>query len=140
MSASVAMMFYVLYTCPCLDVKMLHPKYQYYIGALRCPGKVAIVAMVFTGLALLVLSAVFSRGRNFTLNVLTYLWNVQAMLQNVLFTLLEYTSYMHVNVKVLLPTEPFYLIHLGSYYCEYIVHHLLKEGVDYQTRSVNLVI
>ena len=134
---AIAKVMKALYVCPVGFSVEYQAANSRIVTIVRWLGKLAIIPILAAISALLVLSAIFSRGYNTTLIIVSFFLQVQlfGFFLELILSGLMFLSTVYMRVTIDLSLRSILLLEVGRRYAE-MIHHkgLLVEGRDYHYR------
>jgi len=136
----IAKLIKVLYTCPVnfsVDYQVENPMI---VRAIQVLGKLALIPIMVSIVALLILATMFSRGYDYVMIMTYFFLQVQLygfFLELFLATLM-FTSRFYMRCTIDLYLRSIIIVEVGRRYTELIYHGGLSEGKDYHYRCYYL--
>jgi lysylphosphatidylglycerol synthetase-like protein (DUF2156 family) len=133
LAQSIGMFLVYIYTCPCADSIEFQSKYTRLHGYLLLLGRIALIPILLLIFLSLVVACIFSTSTQRGRIIASYLLNVQILgvVQLLVTCALRFIDDYYFEVLV----YRYQVISVGGMYLERIVHHNLKNEVDFTTKK-----
>ena len=137
LARSIGMFLVYIYTCPCADSIEFQSKYTRLHGYLLLLGRIALIPILLLIFLSLVVACIFSTSTQRGRIIGTYLLYVQILgvVQLLVTCALCFIDEYYFEVLV----YRYRVVSVGGMYLERIVHHNLKNEVDFTTKKVRWV-
>ncbi len=126
-----------LYSCPIAESEAFQSRYPTLGNKLRYIGRFMILPFMVASFALLILSAIFSKGADSVNIIGMFILQVQmqAFVLEMILTIMLFVPNYHWKFSVYTPLGDIELIEIGRRYMESILLQGLQEGKDYISYS-----